>query len=357
MDLKDKSLHNLNQSKVNGDSLQIYHQNIRSLRTKTYELLSHLYPELPHVICLTEHHLNIVEKNYVNLEGYTIGAQFCRSLFERGGAITCVHNSLKFTNVDLSEYCKEKDIEICAVKLKTNTLTMYIITIYRAPSGNFTYFLQKLDNALKTIYTPSSHFIICGDLNVNYLVENEPKKQLNKLMLMYNLTGIIDFPTRINLTTVSAIDNIFIDISRFKNFLVLPFSNDLSDHDAQILTIKIPIQTQSDKPKSIRRINKYTISDFTFKLSNESWDSIFNNEDVNLMFNSFLNTYLRIFDLSFPFISKKSGVQKNHWITLGIKTSCKRKRELFLTLRNRNDPALKQYYKAYCKILVKRLKE
>jgi hypothetical protein len=49
-------------------------------------------------------------------------------------------------------------------------------------------------------------------------VENEPKKQLNNLMLVYNLTGIIDFPTRINHTTVSAIDNIFIDISRFEDF-------------------------------------------------------------------------------------------------------------------------------------------
>jgi hypothetical protein len=71
-----------------------------------------------------------VEKNYVKLEGYTIGVQFCRSLFERGGAIIYVHKSLKFTNVDLWEYCKEKYIEICAVKLNINTLTMYIITIY-----------------------------------------------------------------------------------------------------------------------------------------------------------------------------------------------------------------------------------
>jgi hypothetical protein len=62
MDLKDKSLHNSNQIKVIGNSLQIYHQNIRSLRTKIHEFLSQLYPELPHVIFLTEHHLNIVEK-------------------------------------------------------------------------------------------------------------------------------------------------------------------------------------------------------------------------------------------------------------------------------------------------------
>jgi hypothetical protein len=122
---------------------------------------------------------------------------------------------------------------------------------------------------------------------------------------MYNLTGIIDFPTRINLTTVSAIDNIFIDTYRFEDFSVLPLSNDLSDRDAHILTIKIPIQTQSDKPKSIRRIYKYKILDFSLKLCNESWDNVFNNEDVNLMFKSFLNTYLRIFDISFLFMSKK----------------------------------------------------
>ena len=45
--------------------------------------------------------------------------------------------------------------------------------------------------------------------------------------------------------------------------------------------------------KTIRKINKFTISDFIDKLSCESWDSIFNSEDINAMFNSFLNIYLR----------------------------------------------------------------
>lgn len=75
------------------------------------------------------------------------------------------------------------------------------------------------------------------------------------------------------------------------------------------------------------------------------------------MFNSFLNTYLRIFYSSFPLIRTKCRNHKYNWLTLGIKTSCKRKRELFLLLRNSNNPALKQYYKAYCKILVKVIKE
>ena len=207
---------------------------------------------------------------------------------------------------------------------------MCIITIYRTPSGNFTYFLQNFDNVLQFLYTPSTHIIICGDLNMNYLAENEQKKQLENLLLMYNLIGIVNFPVRINHTSASAIDSIFIDVSRFEDYSVIPFSNDLSDHDAQILTIKIAVQMQADRLKITRKVDKHTILDFIDKLSIESWDSVFNNNYVNLMFNSFLNTYLRIFYSSFPPIRTKSINHKNNWITLGIKTSCKRKTELFL---------------------------
>jgi SOS-response transcriptional repressor LexA len=38
-------------------------------------------------------------------------------------------------------------------------------------------------------------------------------------------------------------------------------------------------------------------------------------------------------------------------ITIGIKTSCKHKRELHITCRNSNNHDLRNYYKKYCKIL------
>jgi hypothetical protein len=54
------------------------------------------------------------------------------------------------------------------------------------------------------------------------------------------------------------------------------------------------------KLKTVRKFNKYTITDFINKLSEESWDGVLNSEDINGMFNSFLNDYLRIYNLSFP---------------------------------------------------------
>jgi hypothetical protein len=49
---------------------------------------------------------------------------------------------------------------------------------------------------------------------------------------------------------------------------------------------------------------------FLEKVSWESWDTIFKSEDANDMFNSSLNTYLRIFYSSFP-IEKVISRKKN----------------------------------------------
>jgi hypothetical protein len=45
------------------------------------------------------------------------------------------------------------------------------------------------------------------------------------------------------------------------------------------------------------------------------------------------------------------------WITPEIKTKCSLKRDLYLVSRNSNDPIIKNYYKAYCKILTKSINE
>jgi hypothetical protein len=64
-----------------------------------------------------------------------------------------------------------------------------------------------------------------------------------------------------------------------------------------------------------------------------------------------------MFYSSFPL--KKVHISKKHknWITLGILTSCKHKRELFTACRNNKNPDLLKHYKNYCKILSAVIKE
>jgi len=134
-----------------------------------------LHPDFPHVLCLTEHHLKYSQLEKVHIEGYKLGAHFFRQIQEKGGVAIFVHNSLGFINIDIVTHCKAQDIEICALKLSFDTLNIYVLTLYRAPSGNVSSFLLKLDTVLQSLYTPMSHFIICGDININYLKESEDK--------------------------------------------------------------------------------------------------------------------------------------------------------------------------------------
>ena len=68
-------------------------------------------------------------------------------------------------------------------------------------------------------------------------------------------------------------------ISRLEDFLVTPFPNDLSDHDAQILALNIPMQIHPNKTKLIRKIDEHIIFYFIYNLSNETWDSVFGATD------------------------------------------------------------------------------
>jgi hypothetical protein len=58
------------------------------------------------------------------------------------------------------------------------------------------------------------------------------------MLQTYNLTAIVHFPTRIQGMSSTIIDNIFIDTSKMSTYTVLPLLNGLSDHDAQLLTLK-----------------------------------------------------------------------------------------------------------------------
>jgi exonuclease III len=47
------------------------------------------------------------------------------------------------------------------------------MAVYRAPTGNFNLFLHRLDDILKTLYKVDTQLIICGDINIDYLTDND----------------------------------------------------------------------------------------------------------------------------------------------------------------------------------------
>jgi hypothetical protein len=254
----------------------------------------------------------------------------------------------------MDHICKEKDIEICAIKLNLYQTNIVIIVIYRSPSGNYGYFLRKLELFLESLYTLNIELIICGDINVDYLHNHNRKQQLDMLLATYNLASIVNFPTRNVNGSSTAIDNFF-DLSR--NYIIKPLINGMSDHDAQLLVMEnVIVPAQELTTQYIRNFNDNNIQDFLFQSSTENWEDIFAGNNLNIIFNNFLDTYLKIFNTCFTKRKLHPLYKYNPWITKGIKKSCYNKRILYLNCRNSNDNNFKNRYKIYCRILAKVIK-
>jgi len=206
------------------------------------------------------------------MDQYTLGAKFCTESHKSGGVSVFVHHTLQCTNINLDEFCKEQDIEACAVKINLLSVTICIICIYRSPMGNF---LHTLDSILNFLHNNTIEIIICGNFNINYLNDNDKKSKLDNLLLSYNLNSTVNFPTRIHNNSVSAIDNIFIDKVKYETYSIHPLANGLSDHDAQLITINnITVDKRINKTQKVRKFKVFSISQFAVNLSYENWDNV-----------------------------------------------------------------------------------
>jgi hypothetical protein len=85
-----------------------------------------------------------------------------------------------------------------------------------------------LDATLKYLYNPKSEFLICGDINIDYLGESNRKKQMNSLLTTYNLIHIVNFATRTQNGSSTSVDNIFVDNTGFSTSSTSPIINGLS---------------------------------------------------------------------------------------------------------------------------------
>ena len=174
------------------NSLKICHQNIRGLGNKSNELYCHLHHDLPHILCLSEHRLSESQLQLIHLINYSLGTNYCGKNFLKGGVSILVYRNLKYNTINVDEYNIDKDTEACAVWLDSTFNKLCILTID---------FLNWLDLILQKLYSNKYNIVIYSDVNVNYLIDDNRRSQLDAVLHSYNLAGIVKFPTRFDLNS------------------------------------------------------------------------------------------------------------------------------------------------------------
>jgi hypothetical protein len=89
----------------------------------------------------------------MTIEYYKLGTKFCRHQYKNRGVCIFVHESIDFDSFPTHHICKEKDLEICTIKLNLPNVKPVIITISRSPTANYNYFLRKFESLLNLLHT------------------------------------------------------------------------------------------------------------------------------------------------------------------------------------------------------------
>jgi len=81
-----------------------------------------------------------------------------------------------------------------------------ILTICRSPCGKFKNFITHLYLILHTLHLPKVHFILRGNLNIDFLKDIGVVRQMNALLETYNLINTVTSTTRIGENSFTVID-------------------------------------------------------------------------------------------------------------------------------------------------------
>lgn len=318
--------------------MNILHLNIRSLENKVeeFELFVDTLSARIDVLCLTETWFRQGQECATIINGFMLAANYSRSSKRGGGVSVFVRESEFIKYKTRAEESVEGVFEVCVLDVLAPA-TSTIVTVYRAPDpSNLNDFFCRMDELLERLSSGGRRVIVCGDWNVNIL----DKKQETRVNEMAGPLGfdILDYSvTRLTATSKTALDFVIANCKEivFKENI----DPGLSDHSAQIFAIPFnsnKLEGQSKLvSKHLRRFNN--TESFIEDLKKTSWESVYEEGDTNTKFGSFLNIFLRIFELHFPKKTNHTeksttGIYKG-WISEEIKADCRKKRELYLHIK------------------------
>lgn len=286
-------------------------------------------------------------------------SSFCRKTCGGGGVMILSNNAINVKNVSIpkiEEMNKDKEFESCLVECRTGNFSFVVMGIYRTPGLAFdNIFLDKLEIALEILNTKYRNVIMGGDLNIDVLKDSRSHRRLSSILLENNMYYLVNFPTRVTVECESAIDNFITNISK-EILQIEGIITNLSDHDAQLLKIKINNSGASNNilTQYCRKFNDENTKLFINYLQKETWLDVYNSP-VERKYDVFHNIFMYYFNISFPLIKSRINRNRDKWITHELARDKEEIIHLTQNLRLTKDIALKRLLREKKKVYTKKL--
>ena len=290
------------------------------------------------VICLQEL-WKMHNPDLFNLNGYHKLLFKSRSANVQGGGVGIfVNNQLKVKNLPEYSIFIDKIIETIFIEIELPSKKKFIIaSVYRPNSAyvnmsstqQLEQFLETMNSILCKISAAGKKVYIFGDFNIDLLKIESHKHTAEYVNSLFSqgCLQLMTIPTRCIHNSSTLIDHIITNVNS-PYYTCGALTSRVSDH------FPIFCFLDSKKPGNIHRFVKSknmspeAIQKFKTNIQNIHWEEVLASADPQSCLDSFLKTFLELFNLHFP--EKLTKFNKNFhgkekWMTAGLLISCRNK--------------------------------
>ena len=339
-------------------NFSLLHLNIRSVVSHFTEFLCYLdtLNFVFKVIALSETAINATSINY-NIPNYSCEMNI-RENRKGGGVSLYVHNTFQYkvrNDLQLGGVVNSVFVEL----LKNTTNSKHNIIcgcIYRPPSMSLSVFNELLSDMFGKILSENKYVYIFGDFNVNTMssvIGNANTQEFKDIFSSNYCLPLITKPTRVTNSCSSLIDNIYsnVPINTGKcNSGILEVS--ISDHYA-IFAIDNSTHTKANASNVTKRsfCNK-NIENFKRCLTNQSWDFVYESEDLQAAFSRFQGVIDVHFNTNFKLHTfTRTYINRHPWMTEALRTQIRLKNSKYKEYVKSNNVDIVESYKDSKRIL------
>nr|CAH7760935.1 unnamed protein product [Callosobruchus chinensis] len=317
---------------------KIAHLNVRSLLSDFESFVDLVHENNLDIIAVSETWLSeSIDSVTVDIPGFN----FCRKDRQsRGGGVGIyVRSTIKYEILTCSSDAR---LEHIFIKFKIGRRSYCLAVMYRPPHGNVLDGIECLDDLLPGVVTEYDNIIILGDLNINFLIQDNKVSQCFK---SYGLTQVIVEPTRITETSSTLLDPIF--FSAGANCVEKGTINAdmLSDHQMVYCSLFCGIQKQQ-KFVTFRDYKNFNIDNFNKDLHQVPWDRILYLRDVESKLRFLTENINMLFDLHCPIRTVRVTRPKAPWLTSNLKLIFKERNRALSKFKNNPSPDNWNNYKS-----------
>lgn len=321
-------------------NIRIAHLNICSLKSREHFTLlkDSVVSNNFDIFTISETWLDSsVNNESIHIPGYTLYRQDRGPHKPGGGLCVYIKKNYKVSSLENVSSVSDNNFQQLWLKVQSRCYKSFVIcTVYRPPSTPLN-FIDDLANSLIESLLSGLDVIILGDLNCNLLQDNAESRALNDFCSTFNLTQLINKPTRATENGESLIDVVMTTNEK------LIASNDvlmstISDHNLVYISLKLKKPRIKPCYVTIRSYTNYSADNFLRDLSFAPFHIISLFDDFNDQVDVFNELFLEVLSQHAPVKRVKIRSKPNPFITPEIRQLMRTRDQWRKLAGKTNDP-------------------